>query len=225
MANVNLAALDMFRTAKDWTADSIANLDGRSIKNVGEYGGALSVLSRSSIEKSANNEMRTELLKSLANAFDMQVMTDNDGKARFTKEFLRNLERKIGAEFKRDDFKLDADGKAPDLPEDSVHQFMDVFLDFEGEKWCSKDAGWNKQLADAVKSELRGKKCVMQDFDAPHKLGEQCPRAGRRERPARCQGTYRRTHRRTWPEDTQGILPQLRPFAGRRKRNGIQGSS
>lgn len=110
MANVNLAALDMFRTAKDWTADSIANLDGRSIKNVGEYGGALSALSRSSIEKSANNEMRTELLKSLANAFDMQVMTDNDGKARFTKEFLRNLERKIGAEFKRDDFKLDADG-------------------------------------------------------------------------------------------------------------------
>ena len=110
MANVNLTALDMFRTAKDWTADSIANLDGRSIKNVGEYGGALSALSRSSIEKAANNEMRTELLKSLANAFDMQVMTDNDGKARFTREFLRNLERKIGTEFKRDDFKLDADG-------------------------------------------------------------------------------------------------------------------
>lgn len=48
MANVNLAALDMFRTAKDWTADSIANLDGSSIKNVGEYGGAFSALSRSS---------------------------------------------------------------------------------------------------------------------------------------------------------------------------------
>ena len=54
--------------------------------------------------------MRTELLRSLANAFNMQVLTDNDGKARFTREFLRTLERKIGAEFKRDDFKLDADG-------------------------------------------------------------------------------------------------------------------
>ena len=32
---INLAALDMFRTAKSWTADSIANLDGgNAIKNV-----------------------------------------------------------------------------------------------------------------------------------------------------------------------------------------------
>ena len=111
MANINLTALNMFSTAKDWTADSIVNLDGKdAIKKVGDYGGALSALSRSSIEKVANNEMRTELLRSLANAFNMQVLTDNDGKARFTREFLRTLERKIGAEFKRDDFKLDADG-------------------------------------------------------------------------------------------------------------------
>ena len=37
------------------------------------------------------------------------------------------------------------------------------------------DKGWNKELADAVKAELRGKKCVMQDFDAPHKLGTKVP--------------------------------------------------
>ena len=111
MADINLAALDMFRTAKDWTADSIANLDGKdAIKKAGEYGGALSALGRTCIERTANNEMRTELLKSLAQAFGMQVMTDNDGKARFTREFLISLERKIGAEFKRGDFKLDADG-------------------------------------------------------------------------------------------------------------------
>ena len=62
--SVNLAALNMFRTAKDWTADSIANLDGgNAIKNVGEYTGPLSALSRTKIEKAANNEMRTELLK------------------------------------------------------------------------------------------------------------------------------------------------------------------
>ena len=451
MANINLAALNMFTQAKAWTADSVANLDGKdAIKKVGEYGGALSALGRSSIEKAANNEMRTELLKSLANAFNMQVKTDNDGKARFDRAFLRTLERKIGAEFKRDDFKLDADGyvcsgrpltarrikaiiskvtlaalnpgstdssigtgktasagksgpvktqfglrkeiynpyfdkldvikgkirkapehvktfyarieksldylanqldterleegdndrsalrntmeyqfevielgnklkpgmnkfeyydpkrgryvplestydfntnilspaigggfihleratrinengdkvvfnprqapdiqplrkyiadtlrllvskaidlyfaseeagklneffehlknpgaciedqgmhlvmfegehltkakavsadearalnliadgKAPDLPDDSVRQFMEVLIDFEGEKWCSKEAGWNKHLADAVKAELRGKKCVMQNFDAPHKLGAKVP--------------------------------------------------
>lgn len=111
MANINLNALNMFSTAEAWTADSIANLDGKNaIKKVGEYGGALSALNRSDIEKAANNEMRTELLKALGNAFNMEVKTDNDGKARFNREFLRNLERKIGAEFKRDDFKLDADG-------------------------------------------------------------------------------------------------------------------
>ena len=72
-------------------------------------------------------------------------------------------------------YNLIADGKAPDLPDDSVHQFMDVLIDFEDETWCSKDAGWNKQLADAMKAELRGKKCVMQDFDAPHELGAKVP--------------------------------------------------
>lgn len=35
MANINLTALNMFSTAKDWTADSIANLDGKdAIKKV-----------------------------------------------------------------------------------------------------------------------------------------------------------------------------------------------
>ena len=111
MANINLAALDMFRTANSWTADSIANLDGgNGIKKVGEYSGPLSALGRSGIEKTANNEMRTELLKALGNAFGMQMMTGNDGKARFTRDFLRNLERKIGADFKRTDFTLDAEG-------------------------------------------------------------------------------------------------------------------
>jgi hypothetical protein len=52
---------------------------------------------------------------------------------------------------------------------------MDVLTDFEGEEWFSKEAGWNQKLADAVKAALRGKKCVMQDFDAPHKLGEAVP--------------------------------------------------
>lgn len=37
---INLAALDMFRTATNWTPDSIANLDGKdAIKKAGEYGG------------------------------------------------------------------------------------------------------------------------------------------------------------------------------------------
>lgn len=37
-------------------------------------------------------------------------MTETDGKARFTREFMGKLERLLGAEFRRDDFKLDSEG-------------------------------------------------------------------------------------------------------------------
>ena len=111
MANINIAALDMFRTATNWSADSMANLDGSdAIKNVGEYGGRISAIGRTKIEKAANNEIRTELLRALGDAFHMQVLSDQDGKARFTRDFLRQLERVIGVDFKRDDFKLDGEG-------------------------------------------------------------------------------------------------------------------
>ena len=52
---------------------------------------------------------------------------------------------------------------------------MMVLDEFEGEEFFSPDKGWNKELADAVKTELRGKRCTMQDFNAPHKLGEKVP--------------------------------------------------
>ena len=70
---------------------------------------------------------------------------------------------------------LIADGKAPDLPETAVNQFMMVLEDFEGEEFFSKEKGWNKEVADGVKAQLRGKRCTLQDFDAPHKLGEKVP--------------------------------------------------
>jgi len=39
MSDINIAALNMFRTANNWTADSIANLNGDdAIKKVGDYG-------------------------------------------------------------------------------------------------------------------------------------------------------------------------------------------
>lgn len=66
MANINLAALNMFRAANNWTADSIANLDGgKAIKKVDDYSGPFSALGRSDVEKAANNEARTALLKAL----------------------------------------------------------------------------------------------------------------------------------------------------------------
>ena len=68
-----------------------------------------------------------------------------------------------------------ADGKPADLPKNTVILFMEVLIDFEDEEWFSPEKGWNKEVADRVKNEHRGKKCVMQDFDAPHNLGAKVP--------------------------------------------------
>ncbi len=109
---INLQALDMFRTATDWTAKGIANLDGDdAIKQNGTYSGALSALGRSKIEKAANNEVRTELLRALGQAFNLDGMSEKGGEVTFSKGFMDQLEKIFGSDFKRDDFKIDADGK------------------------------------------------------------------------------------------------------------------
>jgi len=41
--------------------------------------------------------------------------------------------------------------------------------------WHKGEIKKESACADAVKAELRGKECVMQDFNAPHKLGEAVP--------------------------------------------------
>ncbi|MBQ7190721.1 MAG: hypothetical protein IJR99_15030 [Kiritimatiellae bacterium] len=108
---INLQALDMFRTATDWTGKGIANLDGDdAIKQNGTYGGPLGALRRSKIEQAANNEVRTELLRALGTAFGLSGMSEENGKVKFSKDFMDRLESLIGADFKRDDFKIDHEG-------------------------------------------------------------------------------------------------------------------
>ena len=109
---INLQSLDKFRVATEWTAKGIANLDGAdAIRQNGTYSGALSALGRSKIERAANNDVRTELLKALGDAFGLAGMGEKDGVVTFSKGFMDKLERILGADFKRDDFKIDADGK------------------------------------------------------------------------------------------------------------------
>ena len=111
MANVNLAALDMFRTASGWEANGVANLDdGKEIRQNGTYGGALSALTRSKTEVAENNRVRTELLRALGHAFNLSGMQEEEGKVTFSKSFMDSLQKLLGAELKRDDFKVDGDG-------------------------------------------------------------------------------------------------------------------
>lgn len=108
---LNSGALNVYRNAAFEDAKTIVNIDGEGIKANGVYKGALSALSRSPEEKTANNAVRTELLKVLGRAFNLKGMTEADGKVTFSKEFMTRLEKILGADFKRGDFGINADGE------------------------------------------------------------------------------------------------------------------
>ena len=104
---MNSQAFDLFRTASFDNENTIANLDG---KNAVKSGGVLSknifrAWGRSVNEKKANNEVRTELLRMLGQAFGVAGMTGSDGQVRFSVAFMDKLERILGkGVFKKGDF-------------------------------------------------------------------------------------------------------------------------
>ena len=108
----NIKALDAFRTANLQGADAIANFgkDNR-ITQKGTYRGKLGALFRSPTTASANNATRTELLRSLGDAFGLDGIGRNaKGVTTFSKDFMDKLAKLLGPEFKRDDFGVGADG-------------------------------------------------------------------------------------------------------------------
>ena len=108
---LNSAALNIYRNAAFADGKTILNNDGDGIKANGVYKGALSALSRSTEEKVANNAVRTELLKALGRSFNVKGMTEADGKVTFSKDFMVRLEKILGADFKRGDFGINANGE------------------------------------------------------------------------------------------------------------------
>ena len=104
--------ISTFSGAQFASANSIAKLDtGGDITSGGTYRGALSSIFRSSAAKESNNAVRTELLKSLGQAFNLSGMTEADGKVSFSKDFMDRLESLLGKDvFKREDFKIGDDG-------------------------------------------------------------------------------------------------------------------
>ena len=104
--------ISTFSGAQFASANSIAKLDtDGDIKSGGTYHGAMSAIFRTSAAKESNNAVRTELLKSLGQAFGLSGMSEADGKVSFSKDFMDQLESILGKDvFKRDDFKIGADG-------------------------------------------------------------------------------------------------------------------
>ena len=104
--------ISAFSNAQFSSDKSIAGLDGNGgVKATGTYHGALSVIFRTSADKASNNAVRTELLRSLGQAFGIGGMTETNGKVTFSKDFMDQLESILGKDvFKRGDFKIGADG-------------------------------------------------------------------------------------------------------------------
>ena len=108
----NVSALDTFRNANLGGQDAIANLgQGDKIVKKNDYHGAIGAMFRGKETKAANNAVRTELLRSLGNAFGLEgVGRDDKGVTTFSEAFIDKLAKLIGPAFKREDFGIDKNG-------------------------------------------------------------------------------------------------------------------
>ena len=107
-----ISALDSFRNAALHGEDAIANLgkDG-AVEQNGSYYGKIGAMFRLTPAKTANNAVRTELLRSLGNAFGLEGVGRNaKGVTTFSKAFMDKLADLLGPAFKREDFGVGDDG-------------------------------------------------------------------------------------------------------------------
>lgn len=111
----NMAALDSFNRAISDNDNIVVNVDRDNkdhIKQNGTYKTlGLFKWGRTAAVRTANNEVRTQLLKSLGAAFGLNGMTARtDGKIQFSQEFINDLKSRLGADLKIDDFGIGRDG-------------------------------------------------------------------------------------------------------------------
>lgn len=108
----DITALNTFRNVNLGSDNAIANLNGEGgVKKNKELGSAIGKLFRPSRTVANNNAIRTELLKSLGQAFGISGVLEKDGKVRFSAEFISKLEGILGRDvLKTGDFEIGADG-------------------------------------------------------------------------------------------------------------------
>ena len=105
------SALSAFKSIDFGNADAIVNIDSnKKLTQNGKLGFFLWRPFRSSETQAKNNEARTALLKSLGQAFNLEGVSQSNGKTVFSKDFMDQLEKILGKEFKRGDFGVGDDG-------------------------------------------------------------------------------------------------------------------
>ncbi len=108
----NPNALSAFSNVNFGRDDAIANLgDGNGLVHNGDRGFGIFAKIRFSSTKANNNAVRTELLRALGQAFNLQGVGEQGGRTTFSQEFMNKLEEILGPDFKRGDFGIDANGE------------------------------------------------------------------------------------------------------------------
>lgn len=103
----NPNALNKFSGVNFGDDNAIANLGGENnLVQKDKLGSFLLKPFRSGETEKRNNAVRTELLKALGQAFNLNGVTERDGKTTFSEEFMDRLSELLGPAFKRDDFKI-----------------------------------------------------------------------------------------------------------------------
>ena len=107
----NPNALSAFSNVNFGENDAIANLgeDNNLVQN-GNRGLGVFAKIRFKSTEAKNNAVRTELLKALGQAFNLQGIGEHGGKTTFSSDFMNRLEEILGPAFKRSDYGIDADG-------------------------------------------------------------------------------------------------------------------
>lgn len=101
----NPNALSKFSGVNFGNDDAIANLGGENnLVQKKELGSFFLKPFRLGKTERRNNAVRTELLKALGKAFNLDGVTEHGGKTMFSKNFMDSLSKILGPEFKRGDF-------------------------------------------------------------------------------------------------------------------------
>ena len=113
---VDFTALNTFKNANLGNDNAIAKIDENKTLSSDSTFSKLKIFRflRSSSTQTSNNQVRTELLKSLGKAFGLEqgIGTGPKGEVTFSKDFMDKLEAILGPSFKRSDFGVPAEGGA-----------------------------------------------------------------------------------------------------------------
>ncbi|MBQ8707240.1 MAG: hypothetical protein IJ523_04045 [Succinivibrionaceae bacterium] len=149
----NANALQRFTELSQENKDLAVNVN-KETSSLSTTRNGLSVF-RGKASKIANNEARTELLKSLGSAFGLSGMEEKNGKVTFSREFMQKLQKLIGPAFKMSDFGVPAAGGAVSsgkpLTARRVSEIMDKVKVFAGSNKEFNAAEYEQKLANAKK--------------------------------------------------------------------------